>query len=163
MKYKKISKELIEMFNLDQYYAKNYNAKKFKETVMNNTKKLKQIIRKYGWPNSERFGEKAELGAWIIAQHNDWNVKFQEGCLKLMLELPKLKKRKQHIAYLTDRILVNKKRRQIYGTQFTMGRNQKMKPRPIKDIKNLAKRRRQMRLEDSKIYKKRMSKFNKIK
>lgn len=156
-----ISKELNQMFLEDQHYAKNYVASKFKETVLKNSKRLKQIVKRYGWPNSERFGERAEIGAWIIVQHDDWEVGFQEKCLNLMKKLPQTKKRRQHISYLTDRILVNKKRKQIYGTQFTRGRDGKMKPQPIRDIKNLNKRRKEMGLENSKIYKKRMAKFNK--
>ena len=156
---KKISKELKDMFDEDQYYAKNYNALKFKRTVLNSTKRLKEIIKKHGWPNSERFGHKAEMGAWIITQHNDWDIKFQEKCLKLLEKLPQIKKRKQNIAYLTDRLLVNKRRRQIYGTQFTVGRDGEIKPQPIRDINNLDKRRDKMKLENSKIYKKRMKKI----
>jgi len=151
----KIQKELLDMFKEDQKMrAKNsYDIKVDKRNV----KRLNQIIIKYGWPSS--VGKKAENAAWLIAQHADFNIRFQEKCLKLIQKLPKTKERKSFVAYLTDRIAVNKKRKQTYGTQFHQGRDGKLKPRPIKDIKNLEKRRKEIGLESFNKYKKKMEKL----
>jgi len=65
---------------------------------------------------------------------------------------------KKMFAYLTDRILVNKKRKQIYGTQFYTNRRGQYIPRPIRDIKNLDKRRKAMSLGIFSKYKKIMKK-----
>ncbi|TSC96384.1 MAG: Uncharacterized protein Athens101426_389 [Parcubacteria group bacterium Athens1014_26] len=54
---------------------------------------------------------------------------------------------KENIAYLKDRILINEGKKQLFGTQFiTNKQNNKLTPRPIKDIKNLEKRRKEYNL-----------------
>ncbi|OGZ96396.1 MAG: hypothetical protein A2679_00040 [Candidatus Sungbacteria bacterium RIFCSPHIGHO2_01_FULL_54_26] len=88
---------------------------------MENTERLKKIIAKYGWPTIDLVGEKASRNAWLIIQHADHNVRFQKKCLALMQEIyqrnPHIISR-ENIAFLTDRILVNTKRAQLFGTQF---------------------------------------------
>jgi hypothetical protein len=157
MKDKKISKELLEIFKKDQKMRKtnSYNVEIDKE----NQGKLKNIIQQIGWPEKEKVGLKGETTAWLIAQHSDNDVKFQEKCLRILKTLPSNKSRKQYIAYLTDRIFVNKKRKQIYGTQFYKNKDNKLVPRPIKDIKNLDKRRKANELESFEKYKKEMKKL----
>ena len=108
-------------------------------------------ISKYGWPSSKLVGIKGEFAAWLIAQHADFDVNFQEKCLNLLKRLPKTSNRRKIIAYLTDRTLVDRKKKQIYGTQFYHG-----KPRPIKYIRNLDKRRKEMSLVPFEVYKRRM-------
>ena len=153
----KIKKELSEIFNKDQEIRKNskYNSKIDKE----NQKKLKSIMREYGWPTKESFDKKSEMISWLIVQHADNDIKFQEKCLKILKILPSNKTRKQYITYLTDRVLVNKKRKQIYGTQFYKNKNNKLVPRPITNIKNLNKRRKENGLELFEQYKKKMEKL----
>lgn len=83
------------------------------------TIRMKSIIKKYGWSGKNLVGEKASDGAWLLVQHADHDINFQERCLKLIKEaVKKGEAKKFHFAYLKDRILVNKKRRQVYGTQF---------------------------------------------
>lgn len=82
-----------------------------------NIKLLKDIINQIGWPNRKKVGTKAANSAWIIVQHADSDPDFQNECLTLM------KKEgdsvaKSEIAYLTDRVLVAKGKKQLYGTQF---------------------------------------------
>ena len=47
------------------------------------------------------------------------------------------------VAYLTDRVLVNEEKKQLYGTQFWMVGG-KMVPRPIEDEAGLAARRAEL-------------------
>ena len=49
---------------------------------------------------------------------------------------------KNNIAFLTDRILVNKGMEQIYGTQFYRNKAGKPVQKPIKDIDNIDRRRK---------------------
>jgi|TARA_Y100000310_G_C20576492_1_gene760683 hypothetical protein len=161
---KKIKKEVLgelqSMFEIDQK-IRQPDSKYNKKIDIENTKKLKKLINKFGWLNKERFGGKSEIYSWVIVQHADYGVKFQEKCLKLMKEFPKEKRREQHIAYLSDRILVNKKRKQLYGTQFYTDKKGKFKPRPIRDFKNIEKRRKQMNLKSFKKYINEINKFKK--
>lgn len=80
---------------------------------------LKNLVTAFGWPTLSAYGKGAVNNAWLIAQHADHDVAFQEFCLTritaaaLAGEAPL-----RHVAYLTDRILVNKKKPQIFYTQF---------------------------------------------
>ena len=134
-------------------------SKKWSRAIIkHNTARLKDIIKKYGrWPSSKFVGLAGESAAWLIAQHSDYDVKFQECCLKLLKKLPPTKQRKIFIAYLIDRILVNRNAKQIYGTQFFKG-----KPRPIKNIAHLDLRRKKMNLEPFAVYQKHMKKVSKF-
>lgn len=142
----KLLKELKQRFKKDQKFA-NSDSKKFIKVVKENTLWLKEKIKEIGWISSNIVGGAGENYAWLIAQHSDYDVKFQEKCLKLLKKMPLTKKRKQNMAYLTDRILVNRKHKQVYGTQFTNG-----KPRAIKNPSQLEKRRKSMCLEPFKEY-----------
>ncbi|HKZ49545.1 MAG TPA: DUF6624 domain-containing protein [Candidatus Nanoarchaeia archaeon] len=149
-----LKKELERMQKEDQKMRRL--GKSYRAIDKRNVARLKQIIKKYGWPSSSLAGTKGEFAAWLIAQHADFDVNFQEKCLNLLKRLPKTSNRRKIIAYLTDRTLVNRKKKQIYGTQFYHG-----KPRPIKDINNLNKRRKQMGLESFETYRKRMIRYAK--
>lgn len=121
------------------------------------TTELKQIIKLYGWPSVSLVGVKASYAAWLLAQHADHDLAFQEKCLHLMKTLPPGDVSLPNIAYLTDRILTSKGKSQLYGTQF-YGKGKKLKPRPIKDKKNLDARRCKMGLDPFDNYVRRMFK-----
>lgn len=106
------------------------------------TRILKAIIKKHGWPDKNLVGKDGAEWAWLIAQHADHDVSFQKECLRLM----RVKFREgtvdpQHVAYFTDRVLVNSGRPQRYGTQFYL-KNGQLVPRPIKDKKRIEKQRK---------------------
>jgi len=142
---KKLQKQLKKMAQKDQKMRKSKIWDK--KVDLENTKKLKAIVKKYGWPDIDLVGKEASHLAWLIVQHADHDVEFQEKCLKLMKQ--KLKEKKIdpiEVAYLTDRVRVNKGKKQIYGTQFYLSKNGKLIPRPIYDKKNLDKRRKKLDL-----------------
>lgn len=109
-----IKKELLDRFQKDQ---QSLHSNRFNEICRENTLFLKSVIENEGWPSEEKVGKQAELAAWLIAQHSDFDVVFQEECLTLMKNLPQNQDRNIHIQYLTDRILVNQDKKQIYSTQ----------------------------------------------
>jgi len=114
--------ELEKKFNLDQQLLKQNKILEYTENCYRNSEWLKQIVQEQGWLSDDKVSKQGELYAWLIVQHSDNDVEFQKLCLKLLKELPKTKERNQHIAYLTDRILVNEGKSQIYGTQFSEGK-----------------------------------------
>lgn len=132
-----------------------------------NQEKLKKIIKKYGWPTDKLVGPTARRTAWIVAQHADKDLPFQVECLKHLSKAVKKKEASPtDLAYLTDRVLVNLGKEQTYGTQFYENEKGKFGPRPIKDVKNLEKRRKKLGMEPFKEYKKQMLKIyneNKLK
>ena len=106
-----------------------------------NLTRMKQIVSDFGWPTISLVGKKASHMAWLLVQHADEDLKFQKHCLNLMKEAIKKKEvMLPDIAYLTDRVLVNQGKLQIYGTQFY---------KPIKDWQNLNARRIRMGLTPS--------------
>src|SRR3990172_7114812 len=94
-----LKKELELMFKADQKAIRN--NKQVISINKRNTSRLKEIISKYGWPSSKLVGIKGEFAAWLIAQHADFDVNFQEKCLNLLKRLPKTMTRRKITAYLT--------------------------------------------------------------
>lgn len=160
MKNKKLAKKILEMARLDQkvrkIYAKNrLNVEEVKKIDRINLVKMKKIVKEVGWPTISLVGKRVSHLAWLLVQHADGDIKFQEYCLKRMKEAAKRNDvAMANIAYLTDRILVNKGKPQLYGTQFYRNENGRLVPKAIKEFENLDKRRSEMGLEPFKIYKK---------
>lgn len=110
-----------------------------------NTKKLKSIIKKHGWPTIGFVGKKASRNAWLIAQHADHDARFQKAILILIKKVYNknpLEINKSNIAFLEDRILFNEKKRQIFGTQFYTNKEGVFGLWPVKNIKNIDKLRK---------------------
>jgi hypothetical protein len=108
-----------------------------------NTKRMKEIVKQIGWPTISKVGKEVSSDAWLLVQHSDHDVEFQAHCLELMREAPDGDVDKHDIAYLEDRIRVNQGQGQIYGTQFKQ-ENQKHVPLSIEDEENVDKRRADM-------------------
>ena len=105
------------------------------------TKRMKDIVAEMGWPSISKVGAKAAHGAWLLVQHADHDVDFQEQCLNLMKELPDGEVDViYNLAYLEDRVRVNRGREQLYGTQFFQ-EDGKHIPQPIEDKENVDIRR----------------------
>ncbi len=152
---KSLQQKILRMVKQDQ--KMRMSGKWNSKVDIKNTQEMKKIVSKYGWPDINLVGKKGSEGAWILVQHADLDVKFQEKCLKLIKE--KLKDKKvlsANYAYLKDRVNVNRKRPQVFGTQFYLNKNNKLVPRPIRDRKNLDKRRKKYGLESFSKYKKMM-------
>ena len=151
---KPLQKQIFKMVARDQAmrFSGVWNAK----IDQKNTRALKAIIKKYGWPDIDLVGKKAGQGAFLLAQHADNDPKFQKLCLKLLTQkFEEHKVEPQSLAYLTDRVFVNFGKKQIYGTQFYFNKKtKKFGPRPIKDLKNLSKRRYQKKLGSFQTYSK---------
>lgn len=111
-----------------------------------NTAYLKTVIDRIGWPKISDVGLEASRAAWLLVQHADHNLGFQTHCLELMKALPKGEVVCRDIAYLEDRVRVNRGSLQLYGTQFIQV-GDSFEPQPIEDEKNLEERRAKMGLE----------------
>lgn len=165
-KNKKLAQDILAMVHRDQDMRKR--GKWDVSVDKRNTKRLKEIIRKYGLPTISLVGKTAADGAWLLAQHADLDVKFQKRILALMENAVVRKEAdKKHLAYLTDRILVNTGQPQLYGTQFFTNKNGVLGPHPIRDAARLAMRRKKSGLELFSLYAKRLQqikrKFLKLK
>lgn len=108
-----------------------------------NTRRMKEIVQKIGWPTISKVGTETSFNAWLLVQHSDHDVELQEHCLVLMQAASEDDVDKQNIAYLEDRIRVNQGRGQIYGTQFRQEGGQHL-PLLIEDEENVDVRRSEM-------------------
>lgn len=116
-----------------------------KEQNAHHCELLKEIIAFHGWPTLSEFGQEAGLHAWIIVQHADHDVAFQKKCLNHMKQLIAHNEvEKKWIAYLYDRIKINQKKPQRYGTQVDYKTGL---PKPLEDPLNVDKYRAQMGLK----------------
>lgn len=133
--------------------------KKLEEIDTANTAWLKEVVAKHGWPGKALVGKDGAHDAWLLVQHADRDPAFQKKCLDQMKPLAATGEvSKTDFAYLTDRVLVAAKKKQLYGTQFTQV-NGKMEPQPIEDEANVDKRRAEMGMPSMAEYRKMMEKM----
>ncbi len=108
---------------------------------------LKSIVKIYGWPTYSLVGKEASYDAWLILQHCNGRDSFQKTCLPLIEVAVRNKQAsEQNLAYLKDRILMRKGRKQIYGTQFEII-NHKASLWPVENEEELDVRREKTGLE----------------
>ena len=104
------------------------------------------ILKKYGWLGKSVIGAKANQALWLVIQHA--KLKNQEKYLPFLKQsAAKGESEQWHFAFLKDRILMYTHKKQIYGTQALWDKDlKKMKIYPIKDLKNVNKRRKEIGL-----------------
>ncbi len=136
--------ELVEMQAADQ-------AERTGEVAGNGdrerTARLAEIIDEYGWPTQSLVGTDGATAAWLIAQHSDLDVEFQERALELMHEaVEDGEADSTELAYLEDRVAANRGEAQIYGTQIGCVDGQAV-PGPIANEENVEQRRAEVGLQ----------------
>lgn len=90
-----------------------------KKVVQENCKKIKEYYRVYGYPGIKENGKDVSIKFWLIVQHSDHDVVFQEKMLKAIRKHLKNKNvEARNYAYLYDRVMKNKGEKQLYGTQL---------------------------------------------
>jgi hypothetical protein len=111
-----------------------------------NEAEAKRIIAKYGFPGYSLVGESGSSRFWAIVQHCDDDVAFQQKVLLLMKkEVDRKNASGDKYAYLTDRVLINRNQKQLYGTQCTRDpKTGKVTPLPISDAAHVEARRKAM-------------------
>ena len=116
------------------------------EVDRRNTTLMKELVDKIGWPTIPLVGSDGARSAWLLVQHADHDVEWQEYSLQLMeAHRATGQVSRADIAYLTDRVLVNQGKSQVYGTQFhSVGGVRK--PRPIQNLEHVEERRKEMGL-----------------
>lgn len=106
-----------------------------------NLKRLKKIIKKRGLPGKNLVG-RAYSTTFLIIQHAD--VKTQLKYYKLFeKECNKGEMPKKYLAFLTDRILMNQEKKQLFGTQLRWNKEiENYELYPVLDNVNLEVRRK---------------------
>lgn len=78
----------------------------------------KAILRRYGWPKISEIGKDGQNNLWLIIQHADDDVLFQQITLSAMRKLINTNEiNLENYAYLYDRVQCNLNYKQLYGTQ----------------------------------------------
>ncbi|MCZ8528706.1 DUF6624 domain-containing protein [Alteromonas sp. PRIM-21] len=132
--------ELLEMMKLDQDTLHGKTQFSFEELNAEQSKRLQEIVEKFGWPTIEMVGKDASQAAWIIVQHADHDTQFQNNMLSMMRPLAISKEIDPgNYVYLYDRTHTP----QLYGTQGKC-EGSTFKPFPIKEIEQINARRGEM-------------------
>jgi hypothetical protein len=136
--------ELVEMQAADQaertgQVAENDDGQR--------TNRLAEILSEFGWPTRSLVGTDGATAAWVIAQHSDQDVEFQERALELMREAVEDEEADPtELAYLEDRVATNRGEPQIYGTQIGCIDGEAV-PGPIADEDSVDERRAEAGLQ----------------
>lgn len=81
--------------------------------------RLGEIIALIGWPGSDLVETDGASAAWLIAQHADFDVAFQQRALDLMRDaVARGVADPTELAFLDDRVAVNTGVPQTYGSQI---------------------------------------------
>jgi len=147
---------MMERDQFYRYYAFYYRKNKLSDDAIMvlqdkydslNISDINRLIEKYGNPNVANIGKK-RLGNFItILMHTETESQLRYYPYIKQLFVQNLIDNERY-AYLTDRILVKKGKKQMYGTQLRFDNKQnKYIVFPIKDIKNIDKRRKKMGME----------------
>ena len=146
--YQKLREDLLTMMKIDQEVRSKQpiDFSEMERIDRKHTKRRKEIVKDYGWPTIDQVGRDGAHAAWILVQHADLDLSFQEHCLSLMGKLlPSSQVSPVDVAYMKDRILVALGKPQIYGTQYHKV-NGEVKPFPIEDEEHVDERRKQLGL-----------------
>lgn len=107
----------------------------------NSTTRLKEIVRRFGWPGPELIGADGAYAAFLMLQHSA-DLNFQKAMLPLVrrsYESGKLSA--WNYALLLDRVLMLEGKPQVYGMAVKPWDGREAVPYPIEDEANVDKRR----------------------
>lgn len=113
---------------------------RFMRADSSHTRRLQQIVVRYGWPTSALVGREAVTAAWLILQHSPDNA-WQEKMLPALQRAAAAGDfSPTELAAFTDRVLVHQGKPQHYGNSFSM-KDGRLVPDPIDDLTGLDARR----------------------
>jgi hypothetical protein len=112
-----LRQELLDMQEADQGDRTGAPVEEWDDDAR--TSRLAEIIDEHGWPTRSLVGDDGATAAWLIAQHSDLDVEFQERALELLRQaVDDGEADPTELAYLEDRVALNRGRPQTYGTQI---------------------------------------------
>ncbi len=92
--------------------------RKLLESDVELSAKLRTILEEHGWPGVDMAGADGASSAWTLLKHGD--VALKELGLRLIEESDNPGVAASEIATMTDDVLVERGKPQLYGTQFMM-------------------------------------------
>jgi hypothetical protein len=138
-----IRRILVDSIGIDSPNAGPY-IKQMMDIDTDNQKTIRVILNKYGWIEQSKVGGKAAEAFFFTIQHSDTTL--------MMKWFPEFKRLadigeadRVECAMMEDRLLMWKGKKQIYGTQATVFRDdKKVAIWPIEDSKNVNERRKKI-------------------
>jgi hypothetical protein len=128
---RELRRELLDMMEADQ--AERTGASEANGDQPR-ADRLREIIDEHGWPTFALVGRDGATAAWLIAQHADFDVEFQAEVLELMRAAVDADQADpSEVAYLEDRVAVNRGEPQRYGTQVRCHGGQPEPATPLVD------------------------------
>lgn len=108
---------LAKQMNVDTVYLKNNYKSLAVKSDRQNSKRIEEIIRQYGYPGKKLVGTPENRTAWIVIQHS--KPEIIQKYLPLLRQAAKNGDLDMQSLSLTeDRNLMYQDKKQIYGSQF---------------------------------------------
>jgi hypothetical protein len=124
--------------------------KRIKVIFKDNYKTVKNYFETNGYPNIKSNDKFTSFAFWIIVQHCDHDVQFQNSVLKSMKKYVKSKDvNLENYAYLYDRVNKNLGKEQLYGTQVYTDSLGVYYLYKTKDISDVNKRRKEFNIKNT--------------
>ena len=115
--------------------------------------RLEQIVEEHGWPTFAMVGEDGSTAAWVIAQHADFDVDMQFRFLRLIEAAVEVGQADvTEMAYLWDRVAVNRDLPQRYGSQIRCRQGEPAPATPIEDADEVDVRRAEVGMSSLEVY-----------
>lgn len=112
-----IKKLVQEMVEVDQAMRKSDRPFAI-DIDEHNTAVMKKLLAKIEWFTISDWGRPTDDNAWLLVQHADRDIAFQQMVLGRLEKLVKIgETSRSHFAYLFDRVAVGTGKKQRYGTQ----------------------------------------------
>ena len=142
----------------------SFILKKIHEIDNSNYSVCKNILEKYNYPNYELVGVESSNNYWLVIQHLNQHVLFQDSVLKKMkVEVDKGLASSINYAYLTDEVKISTNQLQIYGTQMVLNKSKTTyEPKPVIDPTKLNERRKSVGLNSIEEFIKTTNKINRF-
>ena len=137
------SKEILEeFFNADQ--SNRSDANKIDQRIDHeNQVRVVSLLEKCGWPQKAIVGEKGMQAVFLVIQHASKELREKYfPLIKASAEKGELTLRV--VAMMEDRMLMEKGKKQKYGTQLISYNDGPLRLHPIEDEANVNKRRAAM-------------------
>ena len=152
------------MFKKDQdiqsWNSKRLEDKKYLDSMgivqnnlmSKNTEIAKKYYKDFSFPGIKENGKETAMNFWVIVQHSDFDVAYQEEVLKVMKkEYNRKNVSPRNYAYLCDRVLKNKGEKQLYGSQVEWSTGMPL-PYQLQHPEKVDEMRAKMELEPLKEY-----------
>lgn len=115
--------------------------------------RLEEIVAEHGWPTFAMVGRDGSSAAWVIAQHADFDVDLQWRFLRLVeAAVEDGQADMTEMAYLWDRVAVNRDLPQRYGSQIRCRNGEPTPATPIEDADEVDVRRAEVGMSSLDVY-----------